>query len=731
MSIKPTLPLALALFASSALAAAADPAFNRIASFPVAENLPAGKDRSAATSAEIVAASEDGRTLVYSDSPAGGIGFVDIANPKMPKAGGFVDMDGEPTSVAVVGSKVLAAVNTGDSKANPSGRLATVDLATKRVEGVCDLGGQPDSVAISPDRTLAAVAIENERDEKVNDGALPQMPAGFLAILPLANGVADCAGLRRVDLAGLSATAPEDPEPEFVAFNANNEIAVTLQENNTIAIVDARTGKVTAHFSAGSLALDGVDAKDDGKLSFTDAVEARPREPDAVKWLGLDRLVVADEGDWKGGTRGFTIFRRDGTVAYESGPAFEMEAAKAGHYPDKRSDAKGIESEGLEVATFGDETLIFVLAERGSVVGVYRDTGAAPEFLQLLPSGISPEGAVAIPSRNLLATANEADLVKDGAARSHVMIYERGPGAPAYPQLVSEAKDGHPIGWGALSGLAVDPANESRLHAVSDSFYGKAPTIYAIDASARPARIVDAVTVTEKGEPAKKLDLEGIANDGQGGFWLASEGDPKKEVSHRILHVDAKGAITETVDFPEALLASQTRFGAEGIAAAPDGKLWIAVQLPWKDDPKNRTKLLSYDPRTKEWGAVAYPLEAAEGEDGWVGLSEIAIQGDHAYFIERDNRIGSAAKLKRVTRVALSEMKPAPLGGELPVARKETVRDLLPDLGSTGGYVVDKVEGLAIAPSGRAYVATDNDGTDNSSGETMFLAFDSLAAPKS
>jgi hypothetical protein len=35
-----------------------------------------------------------------------------------------------------------------------------------------------------------------------------------------------------------------------------------------------------------------------------------------------------------------------------------------GHYPDKRSGAKGIEPEGLEAATFGGQRYFFVLAER-------------------------------------------------------------------------------------------------------------------------------------------------------------------------------------------------------------------------------------------------------------------------------------------------------------------------------------------------------------------------------
>ncbi len=517
----------------------------------MALNLPEGTDPKAETSAEIIAASADGNTLVYSDSPHGGIGFIDITDARAPKAGGTVAFEGgEPTSVATSGGNVLVGVNTSKSFTEPSGQLATVSLKDRAVTARCELGGQPDSVAVSPDGTLAAVAIENERDEEVNDGALPQMPAGYVVLLPLKDGAPDCGALRRVELTGIPAVGGEDPEPEFVSFNANNELAVTLQENNHIALIDGKTGEVTGHFSAGTVALEKVDAQDDGRIAFADTIEARPREPDAVKWLGTDRLVVANEGDWKGGTRGFTIFNRDGSVAFESGAAFEMQVAKAGHYPDKRSDAKGVEPEGLEVAEFGGQRFIFVLSERGSVVGVYRDTGAEPEFVQLLPSGISPEGAVAIPGRNLLATANEADLVEDGAARSHVMIYERAEGTPAYPQIVSVEKDGVPIGWGALGALAADADEPKRLFAASDSVYGKAPTIYTIDASAKPARITDAMVVTEGGKTAAKLDIEGIALDGAGGFWLASEGNPEKEVPHRLLHVDGKGAVIEKVAFP-------------------------------------------------------------------------------------------------------------------------------------------------------------------------------------
>ena len=51
---------------------------------------------------------------------------------------------------------------------------------------------------------------------------------------------------------------------------------------------------------------------------------------------------------------------------------------------------------------------------------------------------------------------------------------------------------------------------------------------------------------------------------------------------------------------------------------------------------------------------------------------------------------------------------------------KEVVRNLIPDLASNGGYVVDKIEGMAILSDGTTWISTDNDGVDDSSGETFF-----------
>ncbi len=718
--------LTAALLASVAAPAAADQVFNRIASIPVATNLPADKEKLSTTSAEIITATEDGNTLIYSDSPLGAIGFIDITDAKTPKAGSALMMDGEPTSVAVVGAKALVAVNTSENRQKPSGKLAIVDVASKKIDATCDLGGQPDSVAISPDKTFAAIAIENERDEEFNEGKLPQMPAGDLVIVSLKDGVADCASIKHVTLTGLAEIAPEDPEPEFVSINNLGEIGLTLQENNHIVIIDGKTGEVKNHFSAGKVDLAGIDTKSDGALKFTGKKEGVLREPDALKWLDDNRLVIANEGDYEGGSRSFTIFDKTGKELYESGPSLELAIAQIGHFPDKRAKSKGVELEGLEAATFNGQKYFFVLSERASIAAVYKDTGAEPELVQLLPSGVSPEGAVAIPGRNLLATANEADLGEDGGPRSHVMIYELAEGTPAYPMIRSDIVDGAPIGWGALSGLVGDAEKAGTLYAVNDSFYSSQPTIFTIDATQKPAVITTALPVTRGGAAAQKLDIEGITLDGKGGFWLASEGDPAKLVGHGIYNVDAKGEIKSEIGFPVELLAGQTRFGLEGITSIGKGDeltLWMAVQREWKDDEKGTVKLVSYNPKAKEWGAVSYPLDKAE--DGWVGLSEITAHGDYVYIVERDNQVGDNDKLKKLYRVAIADLKPAKLGDKLPLVKKEEVHDFIPDLkNATNGYVVDKLEGFAFDAAGKAFAVTDNDGVDDSSGETLFFPVD-------
>ena len=182
--------LAAVLLASVAFPAAAEPVFNRIASFPVAENLPVDKDKLSVSSAEIITATEDGNTLIYSDSPLGAIGFIDITDAKAPEGRRLAD-DGRRADIGHLDRRQGACRRQHPRRASvkPSGSLAIVDVATKKIEDTCDLGGQPEFDRPSTRTgTLVAIAIENERDEEVNDGEIPQMPAGDLVDLSPVNG---------------------------------------------------------------------------------------------------------------------------------------------------------------------------------------------------------------------------------------------------------------------------------------------------------------------------------------------------------------------------------------------------------------------------------------------------------------------------------------------------------------------------------------------------------------
>lgn len=718
LSVAATLVLVLSLAAS---AAHAENNFNRIASFPTYQNIPAGEDRNKETSAEIIDVTADGMTLIYTDSPLNAVGLIDIKNPNKPAPLGNIKVDGEPTSVVVIGKTAYVGVNTSKSYTNPSGKLAVIDIDSRSIKMTCDIGGQPDSLAAARDGSFISIAVENERDEDLNKGEIPQLPAGNLVMFNVANNTADCSSKKVVSLIGLAEIGSDDPEPEFVDINSRGETVITMQENNHIAIVD-RKGQVISHFSAGTVDLYNIDATDErGALIFNETQKGRLREPDAVKWLDDDHIAIANEGDYHGGSRGWTIFDKSGRVVYESNTSFEQEIIKIGHYPDKRSDAKGVEPESVTTGVFNNTPFVFIGAERASVVGVYDVRNIKQPILrQLLPSGVGPEGYVTIPKRNLLVSANEKDLIEDGGARSHVMIYEYQNKPAVYPHLTSAGmKD--LTGWGAISGMVAD--DNGMIYAVNDSFYGYQPTIFKIDPKTKPARIVDVIRVTRKGRPAQKLDMEGITLDGKGGFWIASEGRTDRLVPHALYNVNAKGEIKKEIAFPAELLAVERRFGSEGVTRIGD-VLWIAIQREWKDDPKNHVKLVAYNIKEKTWGAVLYPK--AEPKKGWVGLSEITAHGDQVYIIERDNQIGEAAVTKKVYRVSVDQLKPTKLGEQLPVVKKELVRDLIPDLKSTGGYVLDKVEGLAITKDGTAYVSTDNDGVDDHSGETMFFSIGKL-----
>ena len=718
-----------------------DKSFSRIATFPVYLNT----DITAETVAEIVTASKDGNTLIYTDGKTEKLGFVDITNPSTPLAAGTTALGGEPTSVAVAGQYALAAVNTSANFVSPSGNLQVIDIASHSLITSFDLGGQPDSIAVSPDGRYAAIVIENERDEDLGDGVPPQAPAGYMVIVDMLGAPSEWA-LRHVSFTGLSGMRfADDPEPEFVDINRNNIAVVTLQENNHLALVDLASGNIVNHFSAGTVDLSQIDTSKDKIIELNSSLTDVPREPDGVSWISNSQFVTADEGDLDGGSRGFTIFNTDGSIAHAAGNSVEHVIVRHGHFPDKRAGKKGIEPENAEFAKFGNDKLLFIGSERASVALVYKlKKHGAPKLLQVLPTAVKPEGLLAIPQRNLFIVAGELDS-RDDKIRSALSIYQRGHTAN-YPTVISKnRRDGTPIPWGALSGLAMDREDNDTAYTIQDSFYEKS-RILKLDIDHVPAKITKEIVLKDmmgklaavnplmvNSDSTVNLDPEGIATRKDGGFWMASEGKGSVGSSDRtlnlLLRVHKRGLIEEVVTLPTTVNNRQVKFGFEGVTTVDtsDGEVvYVAFQREWVGDVKNHVRIGRYDTASSEWSFFYYPIETPLSiNGGWVGLSDLTYLGNDEFaVIERDNQGGPDAAIKRLYKISIKNLVSVTDDGstpDFPVVTKTLVRDLMDDLKATGGLVLEKIEGLAVTKKGTVLVVNDNDGVDDSNGETQLL----------
>ena len=383
----------------------------------------------------------------------------------------------------------------------------------------------------------------------------------------------------------------------------------------------------------------------------------------------------------------------------------------------------GGEPEALASARFGRRQLLFVGAERANVLGVYDVGRGEPQLLQMLPTGVGPEGIATVPARELVAVAAETPA---GAVPSLITLYQLGQKKPEHPQLTSaDDARGLPIPWVAMSGLAADPYDAQTLYAVSDSILGKG-YIYPIDVAGRAPTLIDRIEV--KGA-SFNLDLEGIAARREGGFWLASEGriaGGKVERPDALVRVDDAGLVLEEVLLPEGLRAQANSSGFEGLAVVSErGRevVYAVLQREWADDAPGSVKLARYDAAARTWTFARYARDAVPAVSGaWVGLSELTLLPNGKFaIIERDNQLGENAQVKRVYGVDLTRAEFRPYGDALGLVTvaKSALADLLTELAANSILTPDKLEGLAVAKNGRAYAVTDNDGLDEALGHAQ------------
>jgi hypothetical protein len=742
--------------------------------------------------AEIVAASPDGRTLAFSDASGGRVGLVDITDPSRPVGLPDVATGGEPTSVSFAGRYVVAAVVTtppriGQPAPDPSlpanaGKLFVIDVgnpSAPAVRGSVPIGYQPDSVKVlqRDGRLVAVVCIENQPivvDEqgRVLDEDLPGFPTsgptfpqdrslpGLIQVVTIDPANVPAATVASVPLPAASLPGllyRDDPQPEFVDVHGNLA-AVSLQENNGIAILDIgnpRSPSLVRVFSTGNAAERRADLSDDATILFAQGYPSSigaaipapkdgggrplpggPLQCDAVAFSQDGSVIyTADEGElsYTGG-RGWSGFTPRGERVFSDAGAIEQIALSFGQYPDGRSDSRGAEIEGIATARFGTTDFAFVLSERGSFMVVYDVSNPRrPVPVQFLPTGISPEGVVAIPQRRLVVTADEVSgTLTIFAGQSRL------PDAEGRPLLYSLHGP-----FGAISGLDATPFG---AFALPDNALPTA--IYHVRLGSGPfANLMPLVPVTKDSQPVR-YDGEGIVRDRSilapshffSGFFLASEGNGTTS-PNLIVQTDLFARVLREIQMPANIDAgSDAQIGGravgaagggrirgngyEGLTLSPDGRYLLAcIQRGFDGEPATHTRIARYDLeqiRSRrapaigmryggDWEFFYYPLEAATGA-GFVGLSEILGTANGTYLvIERDQGVGGATRLKGVYAfrldgvVADTDGKPGETTGSDSL-RKRLVIDV-----QRSFFPFEKVEGLALL-RGDLWVNLDNDG---------------------
>jgi hypothetical protein len=674
--------------------------------------------------AEIAAGTPDGLSLFYTDASGGKVGALDISNPQKPLPLTDIAMGGmEPTSATISrDGKYLAIVaRDGDGLDKPiPGTLFVYNIEERgvpRLLGQIKIGVGPDSIALAErDGKIAAiVAIEDEETDSEGEATIGGKRPGRVDVVTLnlddistslvASVEFPKSMLDEVD--GLNFGS--DPQPEFIAVRPDRrEFAITLQENNAVAIVDIEnfeSPKVKTIFCAGT-AERKADLKNDGVADFSEDFKGR-REPDGVAYITLGNeiyLALANEGDTNlktfgdgvySGGRGLSLHRLDGELVWDSGLDLEREASLLGHYPDARSNSRSLEMEGVIGARFYDDDLIIAVSERGSFAAVYRaNDPLKPELAWILPTGVSPEGVTVLTGRDdgkkLLVTANEVD----GTINIYSASDAAGTSDPANPAIYSKN-----IPWSALSGFAADGHD---IYSIPDN--ARSPSVIwrlnMEDIRSGRVEITKEIPLKKDGVPVS-YDLEGICWIKEG-FWLASEG--AESAGNLLVFARHDGTVEAEYPLPSEFWArygDPKNYGLEGVTAAADGKIYAALQRGFTPEA-TEAAILRFDPLSKEWQAAWYPLDAhsKDSKRFWTGLSDIAALDDGSLLIlERDKGMGGTAEVKRIYSV---DSKAFADGKKL---EKKLVFDILKEK----NLLLEKTESLCVL-NGDIWIATDNDG---------------------
>lgn len=357
---------------------------------------------------------------------------------------------------------------------------ALPDMVTFSPDGkyalVANEGEPSDDYSDDPEGSVSIIEIKKGYAvttlgfESYNDMVHPLAEEGFRVFGPGAS--------LAQDVEPEYITVDKNSKTAWVALQENNGLARIDLESKTISDI------FPLGFKDYSLPENAIDVSDeDGKIQLNTWPVKGMYQPDAIAAMhyhGLSYVITANEGDARDydtfseeeriedielddhafptaedlqeeemlgrleitttlgdtdgdpafeelvsyGARSFSIWDGlTGQQIYDSGNEVEKRIIEAGLYEDGRSDAKGVEPEGVAVGKVGRYTLAFIGLERVDAVVVYDVTDPyAPKFLQILESGDAPEGLIFIAAedspngKSLFIVSSEDD--------GQVMIFE-------------------------------------------------------------------------------------------------------------------------------------------------------------------------------------------------------------------------------------------------------------------------------------------------------------------
>lgn len=400
---------------------------------------------SASTTAEIIARDENNNRLWVVGTEG-----IDILDAATGNRVGTIDLSriGEANSIAIKDGRVAVALSA-ENKTEP-GKVLFFDLSSNKLAEVT-VGANPDMVVFTQDGRLL-VANEGEGYDETHDavGSISIIKsdytvstAGFEAY----NGQEESLRSQGVRIFP-NRSAANDLEPEYIAVSPDGKTAyVTLQENNSLAVVDLASNTISEILALGAknhgVAGNGIDASNKdglkgniqtwpvqglympdaiaayqvgGKNYYVTANEGDSREeaksvedvtldstafPDAAKLQKKENLgkleISTIDGDIDGdgdydqlfsyGSRSFSIWDAQGQLVWESGDF--IETFLRDNYPDLlddgRSDNKGPEPEGVALLETGGATLAFIGLERSNAILAFNITDPTnPDFLSLI-----------------------------------------------------------------------------------------------------------------------------------------------------------------------------------------------------------------------------------------------------------------------------------------------------------------------------------------------------------